>query len=125
MGYLIYGAAPAIEIEDRLLRHLQLVIIQKLRRNESFAFNWDREPGVGADRAPSIDLDGEEEGASHGSIWISQQSHLYFRYSGKRDSRLNPAWLEVMMQATYRPEGLSAVPEPVDHAHPTERAAHV
>jgi hypothetical protein len=49
MGSLIYGVAPVIQIEDRVLRHLQLVIIQKLRRNESFGFNWDQEPGVSGD----------------------------------------------------------------------------
>ncbi|BDZ47423.1 hypothetical protein [Naasia aerilata] len=124
MGYLIYGVAPAIEIEDRVLRHLQLVIIQKLRRNESFAFNWDQEPqvGVGAGHGGPIDL----EEASHGSIWISQHSLLYFRYSGKRENHYNPTWLEAMMQATYRTEGLSVVPEPAEEEHHhAERVAHV
>jgi hypothetical protein len=123
MGFLIYGAAPAIEIEDRVLRHVQLVVIQKLRRNESFAFNWDREPGVGsAHSAVGSPLDDASEGASHGSVWISQHSQLYFRYDGKRDSRYNPAWLELMMQATYRPEGLSVIPEPTDNGHRAEHA---
>lgn len=37
MGYLTYGntAAP-IEVDDELLSHLRLVIVTKLRRNESF-----------------------------------------------------------------------------------------
>jgi hypothetical protein len=37
MGYLTYGntAAP-IEVDDELLAHLRLVIVTKLRRNESF-----------------------------------------------------------------------------------------
>jgi hypothetical protein len=35
MGKLIYGIAPAIEIEDRGLRHLQVAIMTKLRRDEN------------------------------------------------------------------------------------------
>ncbi|WP_394194923.1 hypothetical protein [Microbacterium foliorum] len=37
MGYLTYGSTAApIEIDDDLLTHLRLVIVTKLRRNESF-----------------------------------------------------------------------------------------
>jgi hypothetical protein len=46
MGKLIYGIAPAIEIEDRGLRHLQLAIMTKLRRDERFTFSWGDEPLV-------------------------------------------------------------------------------
>jgi len=104
MGSLIYGVAPAITIEDRVLRHLQAVIVQKLRRGESFSFNWDDEHGVGKD---------EEKGAAHGSVWISPGSQLYFRFDGPRkDVPLNRLWLEQLMQTTYSADGLSAVPEP-------------
>jgi hypothetical protein len=40
MRKLIYGIAPAIEIEDRGLRHLQVAIMTKLRRDERFTFSW-------------------------------------------------------------------------------------
>jgi hypothetical protein len=104
VGSLIYGVAPAITIEDRVLRHLQTVINQKLRRGESFPFNWDQEPGVGAD---------EERGAEHGSVWISPGSQLYFKFDGPRhDIPLNPVWLEQLMRSTYGADGLSVTPEP-------------
>ncbi len=57
MGWLTYGSAPPIEIEDRLLHHLQAVIITKLRRDEPFAFNWEQS----RQRA-----DGEAGARSHG-----------------------------------------------------------
>jgi hypothetical protein len=104
MGTLVYGSAPAITIEDRLLKHLQAVIIMKLRRDEPFAFNWDAEPGVGEDR--------EHPNASHGTVWVSQSSHLYFRYDGTRSEKLNPAWIETLSKAAHSPRGLWAVPEP-------------
>ncbi|WP_210509143.1 hypothetical protein [Naasia sp. SYSU D00057] len=110
MGSLIYGVAPAVAIEDRVLRHLQVVIMQKLRRAEAFAFNWDQEPGVDGDT---------ELEAEHGSVWISPGSQLYFRYDGPRqDIPLNRVWLEQLMQATYRAEGLSALPEPAEGRAP-------
>lgn len=37
MGYLTYGSTAApIRVDDGLLTHLRLVIVTKLRRNESF-----------------------------------------------------------------------------------------
>ncbi|HEY8591096.1 MAG TPA: hypothetical protein VIL55_16235 [Naasia sp.] len=105
MGSLIYGAAPVIRMDDRVLRHVQVVAISKLRRNEPFAFNWDQEPGVVGD---------EVWGSSHGTIWISNASQLYFQYDGPRsEQKLNSTWLEMLSKATYRLEGLSALPEPV------------
>jgi hypothetical protein len=106
VGSLIYGVAPAIIIEDRVLRHVQTVIVQKLRRGEAFAFNWDQEPGVVGD--------GDRK-AAHGSIWISPGSQLYFQFDGPRQNiPLNRLWLEQLMQATYRADGLSALPEPTE-----------
>ena len=108
MGALIYGVAPAIEMDDRVLRHIQVVMIQKLRRNEPFAFNWDEQPGVR----------GDGEGGAHGTIWISNASQLYFRYDGPRNKHeLNAMWIDQLMKATYKADGLSILPEPsVNHA---------
>ncbi|MFC0682688.1 hypothetical protein ACFFGH_33070 [Lysobacter korlensis] len=104
MGLFSYGVAPVITIEDRLLKHLQAVIVAKLRRRENFAFNWDQEPGVGTDVT--------HENGSHGSVWISESSSLYFQYDGSPSMALNRAWLEDLMQAANTSTGLRAVPEP-------------
>ena len=41
MGYLFYGnTAEPIEIPDRLLAHLKVVVATKLRRSESFTLSW-------------------------------------------------------------------------------------
>ena len=104
MGLFRYGAAPAITIDDRLLKHLQAVMVAKLRRRESFAFNWDQEPGVGHDVT--------RENGSHGSVWISESSSLYFRYDGPRAGSLNRAWLEELMLAANTNSGLRGIPEP-------------
>jgi hypothetical protein len=104
LGLFIYGTAPAVTIEDRTLKHLQAVIVAKLRRRENFAFSWDEEPGVG--------LDQSHVGGAHGSVWVNESASLYFKYDGPRNGRLNPAWLEVLMQAANTTNGLRAVPEP-------------
>ncbi len=102
MGTLIYGFAPAIEIEDRLLRHLQAVIINKLRRDEPFAFNWERRTD-----------EGEGPATAHGTIWISRASQLYFHYDGPPTGEpLNRQWLEQLMLASNSGHGLDPLPEP-------------
>ena len=117
MGTLIYGAAPAIDIEDRTLRHLQAVMIAKLRRHENFAFNWDQEPGVGRDVM--------SDDGSHGTIWVSEAVQLYFRYDGPRQSQLNRVWLNELMSAANSSFGLRAVPEPSFAEATTDRTAFV
>ncbi len=102
MGTLTYGSAPAIDIEDRMLRHLQAVIINKLRRDEPFAFNWERQGAAG-----------EAGPRAHGTIWISRASQLYFHYQGPRGTEpLNRQWLEQLMAAASSGHGLDPLPEP-------------
>lgn len=46
MGSLYYGdAQDAIQIDDRALAHLKVVIATKLRRNESFTLSWRHPEG--------------------------------------------------------------------------------
>ncbi len=105
MGHLIYGVAPAIIIEDRLLQHLRTVIVTKLRRDESFTFTWGDEPGVGGDAAL------EKEG-QYGSVWISKSSSLYFSFDEPPVAPLNPEWLQRLSEAAHGSTGLRPLPEP-------------
>ena len=48
MGKFIYGtAAASFEIDDRALAHLRIVIMNKLRRSESFMFDLTISDGSG------------------------------------------------------------------------------
>lgn len=105
MGYMIYGVAPAIQVDDWGLAHLQAVIITKIRRNESFSFSWDDEPDVGGDQSSA-------QPSQHGSVWISKSSSLYFNYDGPRTRPLNREWLEELSQAASSTAGLRLLPEP-------------
>lgn len=106
MGKLIYGIAPAIEIDDRALRHLQVAILSKLRRDEKFAFSWGAEPDVGEDVALSGD-------GQFGTIWLNSASSLYFSYHQSPSGPLNKAWVETMLELANRTGSLKTVPEPI------------
>ena len=97
MGKLIYGSDAAVEIEDRALAHLQVVIIAKMRRRESFSFTC--EPGRAGDGGLM-------------TIWMHPAMNLRFRYTGSRMPELNRAWLEELSMLANSANGLRLLPEP-------------
>jgi hypothetical protein len=97
MGQLIYAESFTLPIEDRPLRHLQLVVFAKLRQQQSFAFSWDG----GADGAPS-----------RGSVWITPGVPVRFQFSGGSDPAVNQAWLRKLLDAANSAQGLRLLPEP-------------
>lgn len=102
MGKLIYGSGQSeIDIEDRTLAHLKVVMITKLRRDESFALNWGNEANSGSGRS---------------TIWVHPAMALEFMFHGGRKPALNRDWIDVLMQAANSAGGLQMIPEP--HAAP-------
>ncbi|HCJ48171.1 MAG TPA: hypothetical protein DHW40_02370 [Microbacterium sp.] len=106
MGHLIYGVAPAIDIDDWTLQHLRAVMVTKLRRDESFAFTWGDEPAVHGDDTRS------GERGQYGAVWISKSSSLYFSFDAPLDRPLNPEWLQLLAHSAQSTQGLTALPEP-------------
>ncbi|NLP85244.1 hypothetical protein HF576_15455 [Microbacterium sp. CFH 90308] len=105
MGTLIYGVAPAIGIDDWALEHLRFVIVTKLRRDESFSFNWENEPDVDGDVS-------RERPGIYGTVWISKSSSLYFSFDKPRSRELNRHWLDALAATANSASGLRLVPEP-------------
>ncbi len=101
MGALIYGAKPLrLPMEDRLLAHLQLVIVTKFRRNEPFLLSWNRS---------------QDEGGGRGSLWLHPSVPIQFEFSGNRRPALNRTWLEQLTLQTATATGLElSTPEPED-----------
>jgi len=96
MGSFIYDAtANAVEIEDRTLAHLRVVVMNKLRRSEPFMLELDMHDGSG-----------------HRSYWIHQGVPLQFRFFTNRPVSLNRFWIEALMECASGPNGLTIVPEP-------------
>jgi len=96
VGYLIYGHGAEYEIDDRLLAHLKIAILAKLRRQECFAINWVVSP---------------DEGSGRVSLWLSPAIPLQFRFSGSRPPALNQNWLRALAQSSYGPRGMIVLSE--------------
>ena len=98
MGKFIYGtAANSFEVDDRTLAHLRIVIMNKLRRSESFMFDITMSDGSG-----------------HRSFWMSPAVSIQFQFFGSRAPRINRAWVEELMAAASGPKGLELLPEPAE-----------
>jgi len=97
MGKFIYQESISVEIEDRALAHLQVVMFDKLRRAESFAFTWRNDASLGDGRT---------------TVWLNAASSLVFKYHGSRAPQLDPGWLEALATVANSTTGLHLVPEP-------------
>lgn len=100
MGYLLYGRpAEEIEIDDRVLAHMKIVILSKLRRNESFPFSFEHDVS---------------EGSGRSTVWLHPTIPLQFNFLGSRQPAINRAWLEALVTTANSVDGLRIVPEPED-----------
>lgn len=98
MGTLEYVTAQHIaEIDDRTLAHLQIVICNKLRRDERFTLTLS--PTEGASGPKSV-------------LWLTSSLPLRFTYSSPEPQIINRAWLNVLADAAFSSAGLRLIPEP-------------
>lgn len=102
MGTLHYGS-PSVDlpIDDRTLAHLELVIIAKLRRQESL----------------SLAITDDETGRRQ-AFWLSPSTTVRFAYDAPMPE-INRLWLQELVDAANSPGGLRILPEP----DPAARAA--
>lgn len=94
MGLLAYGSNRELEIDDRVLAHLELAITPKLRRGESFGFTWVPRGG-----APT-------------AVWLSPGIPLTYIYFGSREPGINRAWVSLLARSANSATGLHVMPEP-------------
>jgi hypothetical protein len=94
MGTFNYNNMVTVDMEDRLLAHLERVIVSKLRRQEKFQFSW-----LG------------EDGESRKAVWIEASIPVTFSYEHVVDD-FNPAWLKTLVMAATTEAGLRPLPEP-------------
>jgi hypothetical protein len=88
MGQLHYGNSDTrIEIPDRLLAHLKVVIATKLRRNESFMMSWTADD-------------------TRSSIWLQPSIPLRFVFDTADMEVLNPQSIRDMANAATSSAGL-------------------
>jgi len=98
MGGLVYGLdGYRIDMDDRVLAHIQVVIIAKLRRGESFGFTWSTN---------------STEGSGRTTLWLAPAIPVRFEYAGGRPPRINRRWLELLSATAATPYGLRLLAEP-------------
>jgi hypothetical protein len=98
MGRFIYDTVEnSIDIDDRTLAHLRIVVMNKLRRSDSFMFDIDHADGSG-----------------RRSYWMHAGVPIQFQFFGSRQPRINRAWIEELMDAASGPNGLTILPEPAE-----------
>lgn len=101
LGNLVYNSAVKVELEDRALSHLLVVISNKLRRGEAFNFTWRDDASLGHGRT---------------TVWMHSQASLVYKFYGGREPSLNRTWLEALSQAANSTTGLYLVPEPAEES---------
>lgn len=90
MGRLVYpDLHGGFDLDDRVLAHLRVVVMNKLRRGEPFMLTLPSSDGLGAR-----------------SIWIQQSVPLVFHFFGGRAPSLDRETVDAMMRAASSPDGL-------------------
>lgn len=95
MGSLVYETM-VFELDDRLLAHLQIVIVNKLRQGDSFIMSW------------RVAADG---GSGRAAIWLDPSIPLYFEFGGSRPPSINREWLARLRNSADSSLGLVVVGE--------------
>jgi hypothetical protein len=90
MGTLVHGTI-SVDFEDRLLSHLQIVIVQRFRRNESMVMSW---------------LDAASVGDGRSSLWLTPTLPVYFKFAGSRVPTIDQEWLDRLAESAASSRGL-------------------
>lgn len=97
MGIMYYGGpGTPIEIEDRALAHLKIVIATKLRRNESFTVSWTHP---------------EDQPGGRSTIWLHPSIPLRFVFEDAEPPELSRSWIEDLANSAHSSGGISMVAE--------------
>jgi hypothetical protein len=94
MGSITYDGL-VIEIDDRTLTHLQIVIVNKLRHGDGFLMSWKDSAAVGGRRG----------------IWLDRTIPLRFKFEGSRVPAINQQWLDQLMASADSSRGLIVTSE--------------
>lgn len=106
MGTFIYDTpSNHVELDDRTLMHLRIVVMNKLRRSEPFMFEVQMHDGSG-----------------HRSYWMHPGVPLQFVFFSNHPMHINRLWIEALMESASGPNGLTIGPEPDDTSESVSRA---
>jgi len=102
VGQLIYDhIGPAVEIDDRTLAHLKVVVTTKLRRHESFTLSWDTPDAHGRT-----------------TIWIHPAIPVRFVFDDDEPTELNREWIQRLVHSAASGGGIVLTGEHPDSGVP-------
>ena len=90
MGTMTY-VGSTVEFDDRTLTHLQVVIMQKFRRGESFPMSWADSPTAGSGRS---------------AVWMTPTTPVFFTFDGSRVPAIDQEWIDRLSRSAESPRGL-------------------
>ena len=93
-----------VEFDDRLLAHLQIVIVQKFRANERFLLSW---------------LDPLSQGDGRSAIWLAPENTVHFKFVGSRSPAIDRPWLDALTRSASAGTGLIVTDDKGDLARAT------
>jgi hypothetical protein len=97
VGVMYYGnTGEPIEIEDRALAHLTVIVATKLRRHESFTLSWQHTAH-------------DPQGRS--TIWLHAAIPMRFVFDNPEAPELNREWIEGLAASANSSGGIVLVPE--------------
>jgi hypothetical protein len=89
MGTLKYDGTT-VEFPDRVLAHIEVVVVQKLRRQEAFFLSWHEASG----------------GGGRTGIWLHPAVLITFHYSSNEPAQIDRAWVEKLAVAASSAAGM-------------------
>jgi hypothetical protein len=100
VGTIYYGGSDTpIQIEDRALAHLKVVIATKLRRSESFTVSWQH---------------GEDQPRGRSTIWLHPSIPLRFVFDDPDPPELSRQWIEQLARSANSTQGIQLSTEVVE-----------
>jgi hypothetical protein len=104
MGTLKYDGT-SVDFDDLVLAHLEIVIIQKLRRQENFLMTWREPDTIGAGRT---------------GIWIHQAAMMTFHFATSAKPDIDSVWLKKLMESANSTMGMFVTDAGGEAVHPSD-----
>jgi hypothetical protein len=92
VGTINYGGSNApIPVDDRVLAHLKVVMVTKLRRNESFTLTW---------------CHSDDQGPGRTTIWVNPSIPLRFVFDSAEPAELSRELIEELASSANSSGGI-------------------
>jgi hypothetical protein len=88
--------STVVEFDDRVLAHLQIVIVQKFRAGDRFLMSW---------------LDPLSEGDGRSALWLTPNAPVHFKFLGSRVPVIDREWLDRLTHSASSGSGLIVMDE--------------